>query len=144
MVNAASRSAVPVAWVSCIDLQAIAVLHENVGHVAQFRGLAARLLEQPAVGIGGRGMGGIAALFTAKIMLGVAPCQHIATIIVGAAFLFGRKPFTLAKAWINVPSTEKRSSEISACTRGCRMIADRNLAAMPPACKVLLTQHAKW
>ena len=70
---AASRSAVPVAVVGCrVHHQAVAVLHHHMSHVAQLGGLPGRLLVQPGVGIGGRGVRLVAALLAVKIALAVA------------------------------------------------------------------------
>src|ERR1700722_20332625 len=55
------------------DDQLIAVLHQCVAHEAELGLLAAPLLIEPGVGIGGRGMRLIAALLAVKILLSVAP-----------------------------------------------------------------------
>ena len=68
--------------------------------------LAFALAEQLGLGIGGRGVGVIAALLAMEVALAVAP---------GAGGSpepsFGRKLFMRAQAWISVPSTEKCSSD---------------------------------
>jgi len=54
-----------------IDDQAVAVFHKDMAHVTWSGGLTLRFLVKACVGIGGRGMGCVAALFLAKIALGV-------------------------------------------------------------------------
>ena len=44
-----------------IDDQTVAVLHQEVAHVAELGLLAVALAHQPRVGVGGRGMGRVAA-----------------------------------------------------------------------------------
>ncbi len=46
---------------------------------------------------------------------------------------FGWNDLWLAQAWISVPSTEKCSSDISARTRGCVMIAVSSCCATSPS-----------
>lgn len=46
--------------------QTVAVFHEGMPHETQYRASARRLLEQPCVRVGGRGMGGIRALSPRK------------------------------------------------------------------------------
>src|SRR5436305_29800 len=55
-----------------IHHQAVAVLHQQVSHVAELRGLAGRFPEQPSVGIGGRGVRRVAPLLAMKVAFTVA------------------------------------------------------------------------
>ena len=56
-----------------IDDQTVAVLHQEVTHVAEPGLLAAPLAQQPGIGIGGRGVGLVRALLTTEVALTVAP-----------------------------------------------------------------------
>ena len=88
--------------------------------MAQLRCLAARLFEQPRLGIGGRGMGGIAALLAAKIMVGVAAVlvlvrgRSIATVIAGAGFLLGAEAVHAGPGLDHAESGESTSSRPAA------------------------------
>src|SRR6202158_772064 len=57
----------------CIDDEAIAVLHHQMPHVAEFGLLAGTLAEQASVRVGGREMRVVPALLAVEVALGVAP-----------------------------------------------------------------------
>ena len=61
--------------------QTVAVLHEDVPHVAQAGLVARALLEQPGIGIGGAGMGAVAALLPFEVHLGVASGWRAAVVV---------------------------------------------------------------
>ncbi len=65
-----------------IDDQAVAVLHQQMAHVAELGGLTLRLLIQPGIGIGGRSVGVVAAFLPAEIALGIAArgLRQVATV----------------------------------------------------------------
>ena len=76
-----------------IHNQGIAVLHQHMRHVAQLGGLPGRLLEQPGVRIGGRGVRLVAALLAVKVALAIAArCRR------SPLPSFGRKLFIDAHA----------------------------------------------
>src|SRR5450631_47396 len=56
-----------------IDDEAIAVLHHQMPHVAEFGLLAGTLAEQASVRVGGREMRVVPALLAVEVALGVAP-----------------------------------------------------------------------
>ena len=68
MVSAAARSAVPVGM-GDLDIhdQPVAVLHEDVSHVAQARFVGLCFLEQPRIGVRGAGVGVVAAFLTSVV-----------------------------------------------------------------------------
>lgn len=71
--------------------QPVAVLHEDVAHVAQAGLVALALLEQPGIGVRGAGVGVVAALLPFEVHLGVAP-RRCAAVIVLALEAFVRGP----------------------------------------------------
>jgi hypothetical protein len=56
-----------------IDDQAVAVLHQRMAHEAELRLLARPLAVKLRIGIGGGGMGVVAALLAAEVLLAIAP-----------------------------------------------------------------------
>ena len=73
-----------------LDDEAVAVLHQRMPHVAQHRTGALRLAEQPGIGVGDRGMGGVGALLAAEIDFGVAVAAAGAGRRGGLGFGLGR------------------------------------------------------
>lgn len=71
--------------------QAVAVLHQDVTHVAQPRLVTLALIEQAGVGIRGTGVGVVAALLALEVDLRVAPCWW-RTVVVFALEAFVRGP----------------------------------------------------
>jgi hypothetical protein len=51
--------------------QTVAAFQQDMAHMAKAGGLAASLFEQPSVGIRGRDVGGVAALFAMEITFGI-------------------------------------------------------------------------
>jgi hypothetical protein len=56
-----------------LDDQPMAVLYQQVAHEAELRFLATPLAQQPRLGIGGRGVRGVAAPLAVEVALGIAP-----------------------------------------------------------------------
>lgn len=71
------------------------------------------LPEQPGVGVGGAGVGGVAAGLAMPVGRSIAsrPCARIgvAIVVLPSSRPLGVKLLWLAQAWIKVPSTEKWS-----------------------------------
>ena len=61
------------------DDEAIAVLHHQMPHVAEFGLLAGALSKQPSVGVGGRGMRVILAFLAMEVSFGIAPATAVLT-----------------------------------------------------------------
>lgn len=103
-----------------VDDETVAVLHQNVAHVAEDRAGAGTLAMEHRVRIGSRGMRCVRALLAVKVDFAVAPTRALTgraaarwRILPIAPPSFGRKLFIDARASIRVPSTEKCSVERS-------------------------------
>jgi len=64
--------------------QAVAVVHQDVAHVAQPRLVALGFLVQARIGIGAAGMGVVAALLAFEVDIGVAPSGRGLVVVVVA------------------------------------------------------------
>ena len=60
-----------------VDDQRVAVLHQQMAHVAQPARLALGLAMKPGIGVGDRGMGRVGAPLAAEVALGVAPGRRV-------------------------------------------------------------------
>src|ERR1700758_350720 len=100
------------------------VLHGGVAHIAKLRLAPGRLAIKPAVGVAGTRMGVVFALLAWKF----APSSS------SPLPSLGRKLFWEAQASINVPSTEKCSSDNSGLTCGWFRSLVMNFANTSPFC----------
>lgn len=102
----------------------VAVFHQRMAHIAQFRLAALRLAVQAAVGVGRAGMRVIFAFLAVNVLAAVAV----------AGTVLGFEAFVAGQASINVPSTENCAFDNNGSTVGCRSNALMNFSNTSLCC----------
>ena len=110
--------------------QAVPVLHQHMPQETQLGLLARRLLVQPRLRIGRRGVRGIGPPLATEVHAGIA---RIIRRRHGRGVALRLKLFWPAQASINVPSTVKCSSDKSRWALACASTCSKNAVATSPA-----------